>query len=267
MTVYLSSRQVLGQSDSLIFFDTPEFLVINEAGVTNYNSCKKIGILIRDLQEKGPLMAKGYFGPGFYAEAPFKLKDPFFGQDIYGWKPGTKSTSILDNHRSILILGARKTEDLKEYVFFTMSQDVTSDRTLYVRRLIPCPIDSKIYVMTSETFEKRLLALHPPLTLSSKASSTSPTRTTETEYAQQLLSFKPVGFIIGQGEVQQSCKDIGQKIFDHYKTIGGYSLAGKNALVKILEAVSLIATDGPLRKENITRAWEGVGDDVWQWKA
>lgn len=265
----------LEQSSNSIFFGTPRTLVIDEEAVTKYATSAKIETLIKELEEKGPHITSGPFGPGFYAEAPFKLKDKVCGQDVYGWKPGTPHAEHPENSR-ILILGAKKTAEGGEYIYFSMSQDVTPNSRSYIRKHVPSATDSKVYVISNKTFHNYVTDLYPPFQFPSAAAqapvdstASVPSKpTTEAEYIQKLISIMPLDSILDRGEVEQSCKAIGQEIFDKYKgEAPGNSWAGKLAAVKICEAVESRAADGHLRKQYIERAWDGIGDDVWRWQA
>lgn len=267
------SFRPLEQSSDSIFFGTPRTLVTDEEAVTKYATSGKIETLIKDLTEKGPHIASGPFGPGFYTEAPFKLKDKVCDRDVYGWKPGTPHAEHPANSR-ILILGAKKTAEGREYVYFSMSQDITPNSRSYIRKHAPSPTDTKLYVISNKTFHNYVQDLYPPFQFPSAAvpvasTSSVPSRpTTEAEYIQKLISITPLDSIIDRGEGEQSCKAIGQEIFDKYKEeAAGNSWAGKHAAVRICEAVISRAIDGSLRKQYIERAWDGIGDDTWRWQA
>lgn len=78
----------------------------------------------------------------------------------------------------------------------------------------------------------------------------------------------PLDAILDKGEVEKSCKAIGQEIFDRYKQeAGGSTEAGKVTAKKICEALREYAPDGKLRKQYIEHAWNGIGDSVWGWRA
>ena len=271
--------RVLDNSGNSIFFENPPELYINEELVTRSATSHKIETLIKELQEKGPLVGLGKFGPSTYVEASFKLRDKVCNQDIYGWKPGAQRNDH-PPQSCVLLLGAKKSND-REHVYFTMSDDFTLDRKTYIREHKPSETDPKVYIMSHKTFSNYLSDLYPPTTshntfsnykevyhISSRPKISPELSVSEREYAEKLSAIIPLDSILDEGEGESKCKAIGQEIFDKYKgENGGNSLAGKDAVQRICDAVVFIASDGALRKQYIERAWNKIGDDNWRWRA
>ncbi len=264
----MSGPIALEQSGSSVFFSTPARICINEDARTKYASSQTIETLMKELQEKGPLVASGKLGPSAYSDEPIPLKDQMCGQDLYGWKPSAKRVEHPKNSCAI-VLGAKKFTD-RSLVYFTMSQDITPSTTSYLRT--HAPINKKIYVTRHETFCRFLFDLYPPTTASKafdeKSTPVTPTTrlsSSELEYVKK-LSIIPLDSILDRGVVEAQTHAIGQEIFDRYKKEKeGRSLAGQAAAVKICNAVKSIAIDGNLRSQYIERAWDNIGDSTWRW--
>lgn len=275
-----SLPKALEQSADSIFFEKPANVKIDEDARSRYASSQKIETLIEELKEKGPLVALGKMGPSAYADAPFKLEDKVCAQNVYGWKPGTERKAHASQSYA-MVLGAKKIED-REYVYFTMSQDITTNSTSYTRKHKPSGTDTKVYVTSHKTFRNYLFDLYPtpqsskekppeemPVFFISSQPKISPKLSvSERKYVEQLSSIKPLDSILDRDEGEARCKAIGQEIFNKYKEeAGGKSMAGKEAAQRICDAVVFIASDGALRKQYIERAWDGIGDANWDWRA
>ena len=188
------SKAVVNSNNS-IFFHSPVKLTINEEAKTSYSTSLKIDTLIRELQEKGPLVAFGYMGPNSYRSEPFLLKNKFGGNEIFGWQPGTRSKSSEKTYA--IVIGARKIED-KEYVYFRLSTDCTQDTKTYIRehRLTT---DSRVYVSSHQTFRDYLFDMYPPVIEKKNHSNLSfgLSSSDSEEFAPQILGFS--GEVNGQG--------------------------------------------------------------------
>ncbi len=263
------------QSDNSIFFEKPAKVQINEKVVTQYAASLKIEVLIKELREKGPLIALTEIGPSFYTDAPFKLGNKVGQQDIYGWKPkAVRTASSKKNY--LMILGAKKSLEI-EYIYFTLSHDTTEDQNSYIRQHVPSKIDTKIYVVSHKTFRDHLIDLHSAGSLSISNNlnkieidskiSVGPAMSTR-DYAEKISAIMPLDTILDRGSVEKQCKEIGQQAFDEFKRqANGSSMAGKEAVQEICTLISSIASDGKLRIQYIERAWEGIGDEQWRWRA
>lgn len=269
-----ANPKALDDSQNSIFFKKPDRISINESGKTQYASSQKIETLIKELKEKGPLVALGKMGPKCYEELPFKLNNPFCNLDVYGWKPGSQRISATNSYA--VVLGAKKLED-REYVYFTMSEDITSNQLSDIREHKPLGSDTKIYVVSHKTFRDFLNDLYPPSEVQGQQKtffiSSGPKKSpdlskSEAEFAKKLCQITPLKSILDRGIGEKGCKAIGQEIFDKYKKdSNNNSFAGKEAAQRICNAVKFLATDGSLRKDYIERAWNGIGDDHWRWQA
>jgi len=96
----------------------------------------------------------------------------------------------------------------------------------------------------------------------------APTTLTEKEqgYVKRLADLD-LNSILDMGAGEKKCKDIGQEIFNAYKTsANGDSKVGEVEVKKICEATKS-CQDGRLRKQYIERAWAGIGDDKWSWRS
>jgi hypothetical protein len=92
-------------------------------------------------------------------------------------------------------------------------------------------------------------------------------RPKEQEYVEKLKAFS-LNFILDQGPGEKTCKELGQEIFDYFKNLpSGSSLQGKKAMQNICNALWFLQSDGPLRKQYVERAWDGVGDSYERWMA
>ena len=270
----VSSPKALVQSPTSVFFGKPDTLNIDEESKTRYATSQKIETLIEELKENGPLIALGNLGPSAYEGIPFKLKNKEFDQDIYGFKPGTHKEYSPQN--CLMVLGAKK-EEGSEYVYYTMTQDITPNSESYTRTHTPSQTDSKVYKTSHKTFRNYLFDMYPPVqkpqeptvfVFSSRLKNCLDLSPSEKEYVEKLSAITPLDSILDRSEGEAKCKALGQEIFDKYKTeAGGNSMAGKEAAQKICNAVVFMADDGALRKQYIERAWDGIGDDVWDWRA
>ena len=117
------------------------------------------------------------------------------------------------------------------------------------------------------------------INMGSSSNATSTISSKEREYIQR-LAVLDLDSILDSGSVEEKCKDIGQEIFDAYKADSqGKSLvldkaakqrisnAGKEAVQKICNAIRWNCSDGKLRQSHIERAWHGIGDEYWTWRA
>lgn len=231
-----------------VFLEKPQTLYIDEDYSVKPPAYETIDKLMESLQENGPLVAIGKMGPGAYTDAPFKLRDKVGNEEVYGWKPDTFKEHSAPT--KVILLGAKQTES-QAYVYFTLAKDVTEDKNSLIRGFKSLETDAKVYVISYENFLMRsLVELHP-----------------NCQYVQWLFSV-PIDSILDDGEIENKCKQIGQEIFDHYKTAAkGSSDAGKSAVIRICEAAKVLTQDGSIRKAHIGRAWNGIGDMTWQWQS
>lgn len=243
----------LANNDHSIFYNRPPVSWnIDEELKTRYASSQKIQTLMEELKENGPHVALGKFGPHCYEEAPFKLKNTFCKREIYGWKAGQERKEY-SKSRTVFVLGARIIEE-KEVVYFTLCDDITQDTHGFVRRHVSSKTDTKIYVVSHDTFRNYITDLYAPVSNEDRDS------------VNRLISISPMDSILDRGENEALCKSIGQEIFDSYKAkANGDSESGREAVKKILHVVRSASTDGRLRAGHIERAWDGVGDDYWRW--
>lgn len=143
---------------SSVFFQRPVELIIDERQKTEYATTQKIETLIKDIRTRGPLIGLGKIGPHVYGTTPFKLKDQFHSQDIYGWKKDDPRQSE-PKSCYVIVLGAKKVGD-QELVFFSPSVDSTPNQDDYIRKHLPS--DEKIYVISHKTFREGLVDLYSP---------------------------------------------------------------------------------------------------------
>lgn len=230
-----------------LFLEKPRVLYVDEAYSVKPPPYSTIENLIKSLQEHGPLIAVGKMGPAAYTKAPFKFIDRTFNREIYGWKPG--AFKEFAPRIPVILLGVRQT-DLTACIYFTLAKDITADEESLVRGYQPLQTDTNVYAMTYENFINRSLSnLH----------SICP-------HAEWLYSV-PVNTILVGGEVENKCRQLGQEIFNHYKTNAqGNSEEGKYGMIRMCEAAKALTQDGSVRKAHIERAWNGVGDDNWRWE-
>lgn len=233
---------------SSVFLEKPQVIYVDEDYDVKPPAYSKIDKLMESLQKNGPLVAEGKMGPNAYTQPPFKLKDRVNDKEIYGWRPQTSSEHTPSTN--VILLGASQTES-KSYIYYTLANDMTRDQSSLIRGYVPSSTDTKIYVMSYESFLNRALVnLHPIC-----------------PQGQWLFSVS-VNSILDGGETEKKCKQVGQEIFDHYKTAAkGDSEAGKNAVQRICEAARVLTNDGSTRKTHIERAWDGIGDASWRWQS
>ena len=257
-------------SDS-IFYPIPDEITVDEDSRTEYASLLNIETLIKELHEKGPLVALAQIGPSAYKEPPFQLANKMCGQNIHGWRPGTHEDYTPLEHA--LILGARKFEE-REYVYFTMSVDFIMNSSSFIRKHRPSSTDSKVYIISHKTFRDHLVDFYPPAMPSSSSSSASASASgassqsqisaafLEKQYVAELVSL-PLHSILERGVGEKDCKALGQEIFDEFKDrAGGDSSAGREAVDRICERLTKMRR---LRKRYVERAWDGIGDSTWRW--
>lgn len=203
--------------------------------------------LIESLKNCGPLVAEAKLGPQAYSGASFKLTDSFSGQSVYGWRPGAAKAHAASI--DVILVGAQRKSE-KGYVYYVLAHDVTLNTSSLIRGYKPSFIDKKVYIISYNNFLNRTLVdLHPPC-----------------PHAEALYLTMDVNAILDGGEVEKRCKEIGQEIFDHYKSQAkGDSMKGKYALQRICEAARFLGSDGPVRTRHIECAWDGVGDSEFFW--
>lgn len=242
------SSTIPSASDSTVFFEKPNILYVDEDYSVKPPAYGTIETLIKSLQENGPLVAIGKMGPSAHNEPSFKLKDRVSNQDIYGWKPLTSKDASPTTQT--ILLGARQVES-RAYVYFVLAEDITKDNNSLIRGYKPLETNAKVYVMSYQNFLKRsLVDLHPIC-----------------PHGKWLFSTVAVNSILDRGDIERRCKEIGQQIFDHYKTNAqGNSEAGRSAVIRICKAAKVLASDGAVRKAHIEHAWDGIGDANWRWQ-
>jgi len=249
---------VLDRSDQSIFFAIPEQVQIDEDARTEYAGPQTFEVLMKELLEKGPLVALGKMGPSSYSDAAFKLKGKVCGLDVHGWKPGAVRDGQAPQSYA-LVLGAKKI-GASELVFFMVSQDVTVDRNTYVRTHVPSTLDARVYVVSHNTFRAYLFDLYPPKKLLEASDEKSTDLPAEDREYVKMLSALSIDSILDMGDAEKACKALGQEIFDkHKKAAGGKTEAGKAAVVRICNALKGV------RKQHVERAWDGIGDEAWRW--
>lgn len=146
----------LENSPDTIFFAKPPKILINENDWIWYQTSKKIGDLMLDLRERGPLVGQGKLGPSTYVLQAQFLHE-LHGRKIYGWKPVTeRSTKLFSS--SIIVLGARIVGD-KAYVYFTTSLDITINKDDAHRTHIPSC--GTIYAISHAIFRNDIQHLFP----------------------------------------------------------------------------------------------------------
>ena len=246
---------ILEEGPGKLFCKVPSTLTINEEAVTRYSKDQKVELLIEELKSCGPLIGLGKFGPTAYEDAPFQLGKRIAGQEIYGWRSGSKrkeqSPSVY-----IIVIGAEKNQN-NEYIYFVLSKDVCKTSHSSVREHIPSKDDSHIYKCSHKTFRDYLTDLYPIHAVVQDS--------IITDIEETLLNM-PLEAILGDMESQ--CHILGQQIFDHYKMKDhGNSISGKIAAQNLCESISNKSSDGRLRKQCIERAWDGIGDLNWRWMA
>lgn len=234
-------------AENQVFVEKPRVVYVDEDHSVKPPKYSTIDNLITSLKEYGPLIAEGKMGPGAYTEPSFKLKDQVNNQDVYGWKPNTRKEGA--PQIPVILLGARQT-DSKNFIYFTLARDITRDEKSLIRGFTPSETDTKIYVMSYENFlNSSLFDLHPIC-----------------PHADWLYSVSANSLLDG-GQIEAKCKQVGQQIFDHYKTkASGDSEAGRNALVRICNAAKFLTPEKSVHKAHIEHAWSGVGDTNWRWQ-
>lgn len=91
----------------------------------------------------------------------------------------------------------------------------------------------------------------------------------EEAYVIKLQKFGPLNLVLLDSDTKQACKDLGQKIFNHYKKEGGSDHAfGK--VVRIFTALAYnskgIKTDEwTIFRNAVAKAWNGIGDLSERW--
>ena len=190
---------VLEQTPNSIIFKKPVRTFVDRDDVTHFASSHKVSALFKDF-EHGLPVAYGKLGAAAYAEPPFKLKDKVGGLDVYGWKPGAKRNENVKKCYAI-VLGAKKYLD-REYVYYTPSQDVTSNKHINVRKHFPSPVRTRVYVASIKTFLRYLNEIYPAkknvsefdrksVIIISTASSFSRLSSWEKKYAEKWLPLSP----------------------------------------------------------------------------
>lgn len=139
-----------GATAESIWFNGPlaGTITVDEELSNEYESTKNIDALIKLIAEKGPVIALGSFGPAFYLEDPFKLRDSVKGYDVFGWRPGTARRSGLQPY--VAVIGARKVGEA-EYVYFSLTKDITPN-TMSPIRTYEIAADKRIFVVSHRTF-------------------------------------------------------------------------------------------------------------------
>lgn len=246
----------------------PERIKIDEQLVTKYSkSGGKIAVLIEELL-RNPLLAFGKMGPSAYKEPPSRLKsEKFEGLDVYGWGKGSPRRECKQSYA--LVVGAVSKQG-KEYVYFVLTKDITSNIDSYIR--IHAVVEKNVYKTSHQTFYNYLLDLYAPVGVKSYLpKDLAPFSGPREEFIQQLITSGTLDEILGAKE--ETFKQIGQAIFDHYKSslqsigLQPNSYGAKEELSSILEELALRSDDGRMRVQFIERAWDGVGDGTCMWRA
>lgn len=203
--------------------------------------------LMQSIKENGPLVCRAKVGPQAYQCDPFRLGQKVEGKDIYGWKPGAAKVHCVAS--SVLLLGVRINGE-KAHVYYTQAKDRTRSEISIIREYQPNPTDKKVYVISFKSFlERCLIDIHPVV-----------------PFVEKIYKEDPDTFL-DAGQNEAMCKEIGQKIFDHYKEQSrGDSMRAKDAVQRICEAAKVLGTNGVVRKAHIEYVWDGIGDERWKWQ-
>lgn len=208
--------------------------------------------LIASIAQNGPLVAVGRIGPTAYSEAPKESKHKMEGRSVYYWRSDAFQESA--PHKPHLLIGADKTK-VPPYVYFVRADDTTPKAESPIRSFKQLATDKKIYFMTYDNLVKRLFNLHPIC-----------------PHAKWLY-FTPLRSFLDKENEGKRCKEIGQEIFDLYKTrerTGDRdektkSALAKDALRRICEASTILGDGERGRKRMIESVWDGVGDKNERW--
>lgn len=226
---------------------TPSMLYVDDHYSAPPPPYETIDELMKTLQRQGAFIAIGQLGPKSHSEPPYKVPDKaLVDKEIYGWKKDTflKFSPCVP----IIIHGARMT-DTNAWVYFTLAQNVTKNKDSFIKAYQRHQEDSKIYAISYNHFVNRASVEVLPAC----------------PHTEWLYSV-PVASLQEGTEEQETCRQYGQEIFDHYKIRANSDPeAGRNALFRIAEGALALTPDGVIRKDLIESAWEGVGDPYWQW--
>jgi hypothetical protein len=245
-----------------VFLKKPsDIIYTDESSAIHHPEYVPVKNLIKSLQEQGPLVAEGYVGPEAYTEPPFKLKNKIGDEEIYGWKSTYKKHRHGLFLKDFIIIGAERIQSddpdgwsgFNGRIFYILADDITKDRRSSIRGYKPQDTDTKIYVISYNHFFHEAMTNIYPLC----------------PFGKWLFS-TPLDKMADDEKMATACKEIGQKIFDHYASrwelySKGCSANGKRALKRICNAAKGLTEDGAKRKEQIARAWKGVGDRTWCW--
>jgi len=100
----------------------------NEFKISRWKPQDNVSVLIKELQEYGPLCVGANLGPQTYESPPLKLERAV-DRDIYYWKKGSTRTSQIAN--AVLIVGARASG----YVYIVDPQDSSNPSNVEEQRI------------------------------------------------------------------------------------------------------------------------------------
>lgn len=177
MNIHSRPDMMMNTSEG-VFYNRPTALMIDEDLKSEYSTTLKVETLIKELKEKGPLIAMGKIGPSAFETPPSKLATKiknaeFYGwnPDFYGWNPDAKRSKNASTEYAI-VLGAKKLTDY-ECVYLCLSSDLTTDQNTYIREHIPSMVDRKIYELSHENFKNYLEDLYCPTSENKKSEANS----------------------------------------------------------------------------------------------
>ncbi len=279
---------VLNTSENAVFFrPREEGVIIDEDDTAVPPPCTSIDSMIASLKKYGPLIAEARTGPSAYAKPAALKQSKACGQEVYGWHskdrpaPGARSVTVM-------IVGAQKTDKVA-YIYFRLTTDVTANKdadaafssaaraatgsflhfrigfgpgersadseSSLIRKYVASEVDPRLFAVPAKVFiEESMRNLHPVCPL-----------------AEWLFTTVPTRAILIDPETKAACKTVGQRIFDHYKEAfrgdeRRKSEVGHEAVVRICDAAKYLGNDRD-KKGNIERAWDGIGDKNWTWRA
>ncbi|MCE5316368.1 MAG: hypothetical protein LLG04_03270 [Parachlamydia sp.] len=122
---------------------TAAVIAIYDVNFSSWHPDQPLHNLLKELEQHGPHVVCGFFGPLYYEQAPYSLQSKINERTIYSWKRDATRNTVDCHPHTVVIVGV---DVEKAFVYFLDPQDPSG----------PHNKDQKVYVNSYEKFKSYL---------------------------------------------------------------------------------------------------------------